>query len=229
MFNLEQSIADWRKQMLAAGIKTPVPLEELEIHLREEIERQMKSDAGEQQAFEISAKQIGRSKFLKHEFQKIERKNMKRALMLTVGWLAACFIMFASLMQMDFALNLFDWHPEWDWRIPIFGACVLASITMIWFLAKVTHDRFSFIASMIMCLALLCIAVGFIPPEKPEPATVTGILAGFFLRHTPSPWWFRGSIAVCLTLPAALWFGWQLRHRRHSLPNSVRESRVNAS
>ena len=43
MFDLEQSIAEWRRQMLAAGIKTPVPLEELEIHLREEIEQQMKS------------------------------------------------------------------------------------------------------------------------------------------------------------------------------------------
>ncbi len=38
MFNLEQAIADWRRQMLAVGIKTPVPLEELEIHLRDEIE-----------------------------------------------------------------------------------------------------------------------------------------------------------------------------------------------
>ena len=43
MFDLEQSIADLRRQMLAAGIKTPVPLEELEIHLREEIEQQSKS------------------------------------------------------------------------------------------------------------------------------------------------------------------------------------------
>ena len=41
MFNLEQSIADWRRQMLAAGIKMPVPLEELESHLREDIAQQM--------------------------------------------------------------------------------------------------------------------------------------------------------------------------------------------
>jgi len=32
MFNLEQAIADWRQKMLAAGIETPVPLEELELH-----------------------------------------------------------------------------------------------------------------------------------------------------------------------------------------------------
>ena len=38
MFDLEQAIAEWRKQMLAAGIKAPVPLDELESHLREEVE-----------------------------------------------------------------------------------------------------------------------------------------------------------------------------------------------
>jgi len=37
MFNLEPSIAEWRRQMLAAGVKTPVPLEELESHLRDEL------------------------------------------------------------------------------------------------------------------------------------------------------------------------------------------------
>ena len=39
MFDLEQAIAGWRRQMLAAGIQSPVPLEELGIHLRDEIER----------------------------------------------------------------------------------------------------------------------------------------------------------------------------------------------
>src|SRR5476651_1054515 len=71
MFNLEQSITDWRKQMLAAGIKAPVPLEELESHLREEIERQMKSGLNEQRAFEISAQQIGQAGLLKSEFTKV--------------------------------------------------------------------------------------------------------------------------------------------------------------
>jgi hypothetical protein len=68
MFNLEQSIADWRQQMLAAGIKTPVPLEELEGHLREDIEQQVKAGVSEQQAFEGSASQIGRAEILKKEF-----------------------------------------------------------------------------------------------------------------------------------------------------------------
>jgi hypothetical protein len=39
MFNLEQAISEWRRQMIAVGIKTPVPLEELESHLREDVEQ----------------------------------------------------------------------------------------------------------------------------------------------------------------------------------------------
>ncbi len=80
MFDLEKSIADWRKQMLAAGIKSPVPLEELESHLREEIERQMKVGLSEQTAFEISARQIGQPKMLKSEFKKSEGIFMKTIL-----------------------------------------------------------------------------------------------------------------------------------------------------
>ena len=57
--------------MLAAGIKTPVPLEELEIHLREEIERQMRSGLSAQQAFGIAARKIGQAPELKREFKKI--------------------------------------------------------------------------------------------------------------------------------------------------------------
>ncbi|HEV2434453.1 MAG TPA: permease prefix domain 1-containing protein [Verrucomicrobiae bacterium] len=75
MFDLEQTIADWRREMLAAGIKTPVPLEELETHLHEEIERQMKSGLNEQKAFEISVRQIGEANSLKMEFTKIDETS----------------------------------------------------------------------------------------------------------------------------------------------------------
>jgi len=70
MFNLEQSIAEWRRQMLAAGIESPGPMEELESHLREGIEQQMKSGISAQQAFEAALGQIGRADILKNEFAK---------------------------------------------------------------------------------------------------------------------------------------------------------------
>jgi len=38
MFNLEQAILDWRRQMAASGIKAPDVLDELESHLRDDVE-----------------------------------------------------------------------------------------------------------------------------------------------------------------------------------------------
>jgi hypothetical protein len=84
MFNLEQSILNWRRQMLAAGIKTPLPLEELESHFREEIEQRMKSGYSPEQAFEITLKQIGQAKVLKCEFEKIESTRDRKIGAITV-------------------------------------------------------------------------------------------------------------------------------------------------
>ena len=71
MFNLEKAIADWREQMLAVGIKFPAPLEELEIHLREDIARQMQAGLTAGQAFKLAAASIGHAPELKGEFMKI--------------------------------------------------------------------------------------------------------------------------------------------------------------
>jgi len=82
MFNLEQSIAEWRRQMLVAGIK-PESLDELEGHLREEIERQLKLKVIQQQAFEMAVKAIGRGVELKNEFKKAgEPMEMQRIIKL---------------------------------------------------------------------------------------------------------------------------------------------------
>lgn len=73
MLNLDERIAEWRRQMLAAGIKTPVPLDELESHLREEVEQQLQSGLSAQEAFEAAVRQLGESKALKREFSKVSR------------------------------------------------------------------------------------------------------------------------------------------------------------
>lgn len=85
MFNLDQAISEWRKQMLAAGIKTPVPLEELESHLREDIAQQMQSGLNEQKAFEVSIQRIGQPQAIQREFKKVETKQMKRILIISAG------------------------------------------------------------------------------------------------------------------------------------------------
>jgi hypothetical protein len=78
MFNLEEAIAEWRRQLLAAGIKTPVPMEELECHLREDMERQVKSGLDAQRAFEVAVRRIGPAHLLENEFKKIQAKVAAR-------------------------------------------------------------------------------------------------------------------------------------------------------
>ncbi len=96
--NLEEKIAEWRKQMLAAGIQTPVPLEELEIHLREEIEQRSKSGLNEQDAFNSAVQKIGQAKPIKIEFKKIDAGNWNRPL----AW-AAWFSFIASFFLPGYA------------------------------------------------------------------------------------------------------------------------------
>ncbi len=85
MFNLEPSLAEWRKQMLAAGIQSPMPLEELEVHLREAIRQQIQSGLDAQRAFEAAVRQIGQPELLKSEFCKIEGTLMKQIAKIGTG------------------------------------------------------------------------------------------------------------------------------------------------
>jgi hypothetical protein len=89
MFNLEQAVTDWRGQMLAAGIKTPVPLDELESHLREDVEHQVDSGVSTQQAFDAAVRRIGQGGALKTEFGKVSkattRKEMKQVTVILAG------------------------------------------------------------------------------------------------------------------------------------------------
>ena len=73
MFDLEQAIAEWRRRMLAAGIKTPVPLEELESHLRDDVEAQIDLGTDTQRAFESATRRIGPAMELRSEFQQANR------------------------------------------------------------------------------------------------------------------------------------------------------------
>jgi hypothetical protein len=102
MFDLEKSIAEWRRQMLAAGIKTPVPLDELESHLREEIERQMKAGHSGEEAFTSAIQKIGPAHIVQKEFMKIgtflKRPNWKWFTVLFLAYTALYPLLVGSLM-----------------------------------------------------------------------------------------------------------------------------------
>ena len=78
MFDLEEKISEWRQQMLAAGIRAPVPLEELESHLREDVGQQMRSGLSAQHAFEAAVQRMGTPPVLSTEFVKVGRFASRR-------------------------------------------------------------------------------------------------------------------------------------------------------
>jgi hypothetical protein len=75
MFNLEQSISEWRRQILSAGIRNPEIVDELESHLREDVARRVQSGESEEQAFEGAVQGVGQASLLKDEFAKLNRKK----------------------------------------------------------------------------------------------------------------------------------------------------------
>ena len=86
MFELEPAIARWRRELTAAGFRSPDLLDELESHLRDDVEQRVNAGREAATAFAAAVQQIGPAGRLKPEFDKINRnQTMKRILILSAG------------------------------------------------------------------------------------------------------------------------------------------------
>jgi hypothetical protein len=92
MFDLEEQISDWRKQMLEAGIKTCRPLDELENHLREEIGNLMTAGHPAMEAFHIAAARVGTPGRVVAEFRKTGALSSPAIISLVWFGVAAVFL-----------------------------------------------------------------------------------------------------------------------------------------
>jgi amino acid transporter len=213
MFDLEKSIAEWREQMLAAGIKSPVPLEELETHLREEIAWQTKSGLDKAEAFKAGIQKIGQGQMLQNEFNKVESDHkVWQAVMLIIGWLAAACMLVVGLVRLDFFWEFLSFWPRWNFETFRDVLIILVAETGIWFLAMANRDKASRVVSLLVCLLLAGFAVVWFY-ELAQPRT--GWSMG--RPYTP-PLWYRSSLTLLLCLPGIFW-GWQ--ERRHRIQKRV--------
>src|SRR3954466_1629126 len=92
MFDLETAISEWRRCMLSSGISAPVPLDELENHLREELA----CGCADQKTFDAAINALGDPRHLRSEFKKVRRSNMKRKIMIATAVVA--FLMGTSII-----------------------------------------------------------------------------------------------------------------------------------
>lgn len=75
MHNLENSIAEWRKTMMAGARVSREALDELENHLRENVDQLTRSGMTEPEAFQRAVTQLGGPLTLASEFQKLDQST----------------------------------------------------------------------------------------------------------------------------------------------------------
>jgi hypothetical protein len=169
MFNLEQAIKDWRRQMATEGIKTRQVLDELESHLREEIERQTKSGASVQSAFGLALKNLGNIKSLENEFRKTRETSpaVERVLIGTCGVFIG-FIVFLS--SVTILLCFYSWEERAMACAAVVAILIVALgwSSVVPFLPVIASSRLRWGAG------LLCVAIGFI---------VSNLFCAFILPH----------------------------------------------
>jgi hypothetical protein len=99
MFDLEPSITEWRRRMLAAGLETGRCLDELESHLREEIRALKSAGAAEAAAFEQAVARLGSPHSVYAEFNKLRVGHIWPVKIGWALWLAATLLLAGGLMR----------------------------------------------------------------------------------------------------------------------------------
>src|SRR5437870_3535728 len=104
MFDLESAIADWRRKMMAVGIKSGEALEELESHLRDDLQAQLEKGLPPKHAFALAVARLGPGGALREEYSKIASDKFS---FLPRILLIACFVT-APIMFLAAGWNLWD-------------------------------------------------------------------------------------------------------------------------
>jgi hypothetical protein len=142
MFNLEQAIANWRSSLVQAG-SSPEVIDELECHLRDEIESQMRTVSDPQSAFDNAVLLMGDPVQLEQQFKKASIADektrgsipfsslVKVAAVLSVPF--AIMLLLSSFRVFDLQRNILGILVGWL----IFTAGTLSTLVIIFRVTKI--------------------------------------------------------------------------------------------
>ena len=148
MFNLDDAISEWRRQLTGGGIDSPDVLDELESHLRDDIEERRHSGTSEAQAFQDAIRDVGQPGLLKNEFAK------------TGPWqelptrLHHAILTFAGIPTLVTHMNTPNTHVEPRWATYLKASAFLVPAVSLWAMSVV------FIAPK---LKQICLHAGGVP------------------------------------------------------------------
>ena len=94
MFNVDEQIRQWRRELNNAEVCHASDLEELEIHLRDEIKNLGDKGLSNEEAFVVASRRLGDKGSLTREFAKVNSQTLfiRRMLWICVGVLASLLI-----------------------------------------------------------------------------------------------------------------------------------------
>ena len=132
MFDLDQALMAWRQQMNAAGLHDPEDLNELESHLREDVESRARSGLDERLAFEAAVQRMGQATSIRTEYAKADGaldsfgRRFQHALLTLAGVPDPCLATSINTPNMNS-------NPEPAWATYLKNAVFLAPALVLWF------------------------------------------------------------------------------------------------
>jgi len=79
MFDIEKAIVEWRRTLSQKGLVDAPTLNELESHLRDEIDQQLIRGLNLERSFQLAIGQIGSATSLNTEFKKVTTMKTQKA------------------------------------------------------------------------------------------------------------------------------------------------------
>lgn len=131
MFDLDGAIANWREQLAAGGIRSPEVLDELESHLREDVDGQLHAGSTPEPAFKTALERIGQARSLKSEFAKvaITKELQERVKQITLT--------LAGIPSLATTMNTLQPHIEPRWATYLKGAAFVVPAIFLWMVSAI--------------------------------------------------------------------------------------------
>ena len=131
MRDLEERMASWRQEMIVGGVTAPEVLDELESHLRDDVEERMGRGATMEDALDLAVQRLGRAAVLENEFEKIgeSRGAPERAkqMFLTLAGIPNHYV--------NEPMNTFQTEPRWATYLK--AGAFLAPAVILWAMSVV--------------------------------------------------------------------------------------------
>ena len=110
MFNLDESIKDWRNDLNKNDVLSLDDLEELESHLMDEITVLKEKDLSEEEAFLVAKRRIGQNDIIEEEYKKVNHNKIwtNKLFYLFFGYICYHLILSLTNMISAFIIILFS-------------------------------------------------------------------------------------------------------------------------